>query len=195
MPHLRLYLRIAIPIALLLGLTLLWSPRAEAQTPITDNCIFSWSPNQEPDLAGYRAWASNGAISTPPVTILKPATQTSCQALGVTQEGTWTFSVVAFDDAQQASSPSTVIGVLNLAPAPPGGLQLSAQPLAMTVTPNPLADTAIVAWQPGACTQQFVISRLVSGKWVEVGRTTRNWFAAPLVDSVNQPYGVSAICS
>lgn len=182
--------KVAIALCLLLLPAL-----AQAQTPITTNCMLSWSPNQETDLAGYKAWASKGGVKNQIVVIQKPTTQTSCAALGVTTEGTWDFSVSAFDTANQESTPSTVVGVINPPPAPPGGLQLSSQPIAMSVTPNPSAKTATVSWIPGTCTKEFVVTRLVSGKWVEVGRTARNWYEAPLVDQVNQPYGVSAVCS
>jgi hypothetical protein len=34
----------------------------------------------------------------------------------------------------------------------------------------------------------------VSGKWIEIGRTHDTWLDVPLINQVNQPYGVSAVC-
>jgi hypothetical protein len=47
---------------------------------------------------------------------------------------------------------------------------------------------------PGLCQKEFVVSVLISGSWREVGRTTESWLDVPLVNSVNQPYAVSAVC-
>lgn len=181
----------------------LWGPLlAEAQTVqyIGPTCTFSWTANTESDLAGYRAWVAEGATSKPPVTLNKTATShptsTTCAALGVTTDGQKRFNVVAFDQAGNASSPSFLDAVRDtVSPTSPGGLNLSSpQPIALSVTPNPAAQQATVAWVPGTCRKEFVVSRLVSGQWREIGRTQESWFKVPLINQVNQPYGVSAVC-
>lgn len=175
---------------------------AEAQTVnyIGSACVFSWSPNAEPDLAGYRAWAAQGATMKPVVTIPKTSTShptsTTCPALGVTTDGQYTFNVVAFDLAGNASNPSVITATRDtIAPASPANPSVSSpQPIAMTITPNPEARQATVAWIPGSCRQEYIVHRLVSGRWVEVGRTHDTWMDVPLINQVNQPYGVSAVC-
>lgn len=175
---------------------------AEAQTVqyIGPTCTFSWSPNAEPDLAGYRAWAVQGANQRPVVTIPKTSTShptsTTCAALGVNADGVWTFNVLAFDLAGNASSPTTLQATRDtIAPTSPANPSVSSpQPIAMTITPNPEARQATVAWIPGSCRQEFVVHRLVSGRWIEVGRTQDTWMDVPLINQVNQPYGVSAVC-
>lgn len=180
------------------GLTL----PAEAQTVqyIGSTCTFSWNANTETDLAGYRAWAVRGSTALPIVTIAKTSTShptsTTCAALGVTVDGSYRFNVIAFDLAGNASNPAFLDAVRDsVAPVSPGGLNLSSpQPVAMSITPNPAAQQATVAWVPGTCQQEFIVSRLVSGRWVEIGRTSDTWLTVPLVNQVNQPYGVSAVC-
>lgn len=175
---------------------------AEAQTApyIGPTCTFAWDANSEPDLAGYRAFAVQGSTQHPIVTIQKTATShptsTTCTELGVTTDGLWTFNVLAFDLAGNASNPATIQATRDtVAPTSPGGLSIgSPQPLAMTVTPNPAARQATVAWVPGSCQQEFIVSRLVNSKWIEVGRTHDTWLDVPLVNAVNQPYGVTAVC-
>jgi hypothetical protein len=175
---------------------------AQAQTPhyIGPTCTLAWNANPETDLAGYRAFAVQGATQGPVVTIPKTSTShptsTTCAALGVAQDGLWTFNVLAFDLAGNVSHPATIQGTRDtLAPAMPGGLSVgSPQPIAMSVTPNPAARQATVAWVPGGCTREFIVSRLVSGRWVEIGRTHDTWLDVPLVNAVNQPYGISAVC-
>lgn len=175
---------------------------AHAQTVqyIGQTCTFSWTANTETDLAGYRAWVAEGATSKPPVTLNKTATShptsTTCAALGVTTDGAKRFNVVAFDQAGNASDPAFLDVVRDtVKPAPPGGLTVSSpQPIAMSITPNPAAKQSTVAWVPGTCQKAFIVSRLVSGQWVEVGRTDKTWLTVPLVNQVNQPYGVSAVC-
>lgn len=175
---------------------------AEAQAApqyIGSACTFAWDANTEPDLAGYRAWAVRGSTALPMVTIPKAATSptsTTCAALGVSVDGSYRFNVVAVDLAGNASNPSFLDAVRDtVAPASPGGLRLtSAQPVAMTITPNPAAQKTTVAWVPGTCQQEFIVSRLVSGRWIEIGRTHDSWLDVPLVNQVNQPYGVSAVC-
>ena len=177
-------------------------PPAEAQTVqyIGPTCTFAWDANTETDLAGYRAWAVRGSTALPMVTIAKTATShptsTTCAALGVTVDGSYRFNVVAFDLAGNASNPAFLDAVRDtVTPASPGGLRLtSAQPIAMSITPNPAAQQATVAWVPGTCQQEFIVSRLVSGRWIEIGRTHDTWLTVPLVNQVNQPYGVSAVC-
>lgn len=194
-----------ISVALCLSVILTTSP-AEAQTApeyIRDACTFTWNPNSESDLAGYRAWVERqgGTGPTlPTVTITKTATShptsTTCAELGVTSDGTYRFNVLAFDLAGNPSVPTAVIAVRDtVGPASPGGLNLSSpQPVAMSVTPNPGANLTTVAWVPGFCQQEFIVSRLVSGRWIEIGRTHDTWLTVPLVNQVNQPYGVSAVC-
>lgn len=76
---------------------------AEA-VPFNNDCDFIWSPNPEADLAGYRAWSSKGGTQGPVVTIpVSPSPKVKCSALGVTSDGLWTFSVLAFDNAQTAN--------------------------------------------------------------------------------------------
>lgn len=174
-----------------------WSVVEAQTTPyIGASCILSWDKNTEPDIAGYRAFAVNGATQGPTVTITHPQTSTTCSALGVTTDGTWTFTVLAVDQAGNVSAPATLQAIRDtVAPAAPGGLKVgSAQPVAMAVTPNPLARETTVSWVPGTCRGEFVVHRLVSGKWVEIGRTTDTWLTVPLINSVNQPYAVSAVC-
>jgi hypothetical protein len=174
----------------------------EAQTPtyIGSTCTFIWDPNTESDLAGYRAWAVRGSTVLPPVTLTKTATShptsISCAELGVTEDGAYRFHVIAFDLAGNESIPATVEAVRDtVAPVSPGGVRVSSpQPVALSVTPNPAANTTTVAWVPGTCRREFIVSRLVSGRWVEVGRTQDTWLTVPLVNQVSQPYGVSAVC-
>lgn len=188
-------------VVLSLGLALLPGV-AVAQTIqyIGSTCTFSWIANTETDLAGYRAWVTEGATQKPPVTLNKTATNhptsTTCAALGVTTDGPKRFNVVAFDQAGNASSPAFLDAVRDtVAPVTPGGLNLSSpQPIAMSITPNPAAQQTTVAWVPGSCQREFIVSRLVSGRWIEIGRTQDTWLDVPLVNQVNQPYGVSAVC-
>lgn len=177
-------------------------PAAEAQTTpyIGPTCTFLWHANSETDLAGYRAFAVQGSVAMPIVTIPKTATShptsTTCAALGVTTDGAWTFNVLAFDFAGNASNPATIQATRDTAaPTSPGGLSIgSPQPIAMTITPNPAARQSTVAWVPGTCQGEFIVSRLVSSRWLEIGRTHDTWLEVPLVNAVNQPYGVSAVC-
>ena len=180
--------------------------QAEAQTSpqyINSTCTFSWDPNTETDLAGYRAWVERQGSTGPAlpiVTLTKTATShptsTTCAALGVTADGAYRFSVLAFDLAGNPSVPTSIIAVRDsTGPASPSGLHVtSPQPIALTVTPNPTTRQATVAWIPGTCRREFIVTRLVSGAWVEVGRTPNAWLTVPLVNQVNQPYGVSAVC-
>lgn len=191
-----------------LCLSLLMLPRlAEAQTApvfIGETCTFQWDANTETDLAGYRAWAVRQGTPTVPalpiVTINKTATShptsTTCAALGITADGTYQFNVLAFDLAGNSSPTTSVLGTRDgVGPAAPRNPRLSStQPVAMTITPNPIARQATVAWNPGTCQREFIVSRLVSSQWVEVGRTRETWMNVPLVNQVNQPYGVSAVC-
>lgn len=171
---------------------------ADAQTVqyIGPVCTFSWNANTEADLAGYKAFAVQGSTQNPVVTIAKSATSTSCAALGVTKDGVWTFNVLAFDLAGNASNPSTIQATRDtIAPVSPANPSVaSPQPIAMSVTPNPAARQATVAWIPGSCQKEFIVHRLVSSKWVEIGRTHDTWLDVPLLNQVNQPYGVSAVC-
>ncbi|MDO8357279.1 MAG: hypothetical protein Q7U76_12890 [Nitrospirota bacterium] len=177
---------------------------AEAQTAPTyigANCQLAWLPNSEPDLAGYRAFAVQSSTTLPMVTIPKTATShptsTTCAALGIVADGAYRLNVLAYDLAGNASNPAYIDGVKDtLAPISPRQLQLttSAQPVAMSVTPNPSVQQATIAWVPGTCQGEFIVSRLVSSRWVEIGRTYDHWLDVPLVNAVNQPYGVSAVC-
>lgn len=175
---------------------------AEAQSIqyVGPTCTISWTPNAESDLAGYRAFAVRGATQNPVLTIPKTATShvtnTTCAAVGITTDGAWTFNLVAFDLAGNASAPAVVnVTRDTVAPATPGGISIaSPQPIALSVTPNPEARQATVAWVPGTCRSEFIVSRLVSGRWIEVGRTRDTWMDVPLINQVNQPYGVSAVC-
>jgi hypothetical protein len=175
---------------------------AEAQTPpyIGATCTFSWNANTESDLAGYRAWAVRGSTALPIVTLSKTSTShptsTTCAALGVTADGSYRFNVVAFDLAGNASSPAFIDAVRDtVAPASPANPSLSSpQPVALFIVPNPDAKQTTVSWIPGRCQQEYIVSRLVSGKWIEIGRTHDTWLDVPLVNQVNQPYGVSAVC-
>lgn len=36
--------------------------------------------------------------------------------------------------------------------------------------------------------------RLVNSKWIEIGRTVNTWLEVPLFNTVNQPFGVGAVC-
>jgi len=190
---------------LMIVLCLAWSGAAgfaEAQTLpfIGPACIFAWSPNTESDLAGYRAFAVQGATQGPVVTLPKTATShptsTTCAALGITADGAYRFNVLAFDIAGNASAPAFIDATRDTAaPSTPGGLSIgSSQPIAISVTPNPDARQSTVAWVPGRCQQEFIVSRLVNSRWIEIGRTHDRWLDVPLVNAVNQPYGVSAVC-
>lgn len=188
--------------AVALAAVAVFTPPAEAQTVqyIGPTCTLSWDPNSESDLAGYRAFAVQGANQRTVVTIPKTATShptsTTCAALGVNADGLWTFSVLAFDLAGNASSPTTIQATRDTsAPVSPANPSLSSpQPIAMTITPNPAAQQATVAWIPGGCQKEFIVHRLVSGRWIEIGRTHDTWLDVPLINQVNQPYGVSAVC-
>lgn len=192
--------RLKILAMLVAGLVLPLTAHAQTVQYIGPTCTFSWTANTESDLAGYRAWVAEGATSKPPVTLNKTATShptsTTCAALGVTTDGQKRFNVVAFDTAGNASAPAFLDAVRDtVSPSSPGGLNLSSpQPIAMSITPNPAAKQSTVAWVPGTCQKAFIVSRLVSGQWVEVGRTDKTWLTVPLVNQVNQPYGVSAVC-
>lgn len=59
---------------------------------------------------------------------------------------------------------------------------------------KPYVGSTTLSWSPGLCREEFVVSLLVSGKWIEIGRTTENHLDVVLRNTVNQPYGVSAIC-
>lgn len=192
--------RLKILAMLLAVLALPLSGEAQTVQYIGSACTFSWTANTETDLAGYRAWVTEGAMQKPPVTLNKTATShptsTSCAALGVTTDGQKRFNVVAFDQAGNASNPAFLDAVRDtVAPVTPGGLNLSSpQPVALSITPNPAAHQTTVAWVPGTCQKEFIVSRLVSGRWIEIGRTHDTWLDVPLVNQVNQPYGVSAVC-
>lgn len=123
------------------ALCIVGGPAAAQTTPappaapifIGKTCTFSWSPNSETDLAGYRAWVSEGTVTKPTVTIQKTEashpTSVPCSALGVTTDGLKRFHVVAFDSAGNVSLPA-FIEVTRDTTAPK-------QPSGLTVTRNP----------------------------------------------------------
>lgn len=53
----------------------------------------------------------------------------------------------------------------------------------------------MITWVPGTCKKEFVVYRLVIGKWIEIGRTVHNWLEVPLFNTNTQPFGVGAVCS
>lgn len=185
------------PICLILCAVLgLATPAVAQSVYIGTACTLSWAANTESDLKGYEAQASTTATSKPLVTILAPGVSTTCAALGVDADELWTFRVRAMDQAGNRSAFASIQATRDTkAPGVPGGLSVSSpQPIALTITPNALTKTTTLSWVPGQCRGEFVVHRLISGSWREIKRTQQSWIAVPLVNAMNQPYAVSALC-
>lgn len=102
---------------------------ADAQTVVGPNCTISWTANTEPDLAGYRVYATqNGATKT--IDVLKPATSTTCAAVGTQAGGPLSAEVDAVDLVGNRSVKAGPVVVTQDVVAP-------TQPSGLTVTPNP----------------------------------------------------------
>jgi hypothetical protein len=117
----------------LLALTV--SASAQAVT-VGGNCTISWTASTATDLVSYRVYGSLASTATPPVVVartldvLKPATSTTCAALGLTSGGTLSVQLDAVD-ALGNRSPRTVAVTATQDVSPPD------QPTNITITPNP----------------------------------------------------------
>lgn len=107
----------------------IFTVRANAQAVVGANCTISWTANTEADLGGYRVYGTAGAL-TKTLDVLKPATSTTCAALGVQAGGTIMIQVDAVDVVGNRSPKSVVVVTVQDITAP-------VQPTGVTVTANP----------------------------------------------------------
>lgn len=102
---------------------------ADAQTRIGKTCTISWTPNQEPDIHGYRIWASQSTVVKSKVEVIHPVASTTCAAVGIDQDGAWRVHAVAFDTANNQSPEATLDVVRDSTPpSAPGGLKVVMNP-------------------------------------------------------------------
>ena len=102
---------------------------AEAQTVVGANCTMSWTANTEPDLSGYRVYATQNGV-TKTIDVLKPATSTTCAAVGTQAGGALSVEVDAVDLVGNRSVKAGPVVVTQDVAAP-------TQPSGLAVTPNP----------------------------------------------------------
>lgn len=98
----KLFKHLAILTCLFSVLT--FAAQGEA-APFNGDCTLTWDANKESDLAGYRAWFTKGATQGTIVNIPVSATPSvKCSQLGITTDGLYVFSVVAYDTAGTANA-------------------------------------------------------------------------------------------
>lgn len=88
-----------------------------AQSPTTGALTLTWDANQEPDLAGYKLYASTspGVYAGPIATL--PKDVTAQQVSGLQLSTTYYFRVTAFDTTGNESNPSNeVSAVVGISP-------------------------------------------------------------------------------
>lgn len=118
---------------LLLFLLLVLAAPAAADTQVT----FTWDPNTEPDLAGYRLYQSRISEDydfTSPIAEIPAGTQT---AVATCADGTFYWVLTAFDTVGNESLPSNeVMATLDsTAPAGPTGFTIQATVIIRIETP------------------------------------------------------------
>lgn len=172
----RLILRFAITV--LMG-TLATEAVAQTITGyVRQSCTISWTANIETDLAGYRANVTRNGVTNPSVTIpVGPAPQTTCADLGVTADGSYAFSVIAFDTSNNVSPPALATVIRDtIAPnttvtptiATGGGASF-----ALTSSePNSTFDCKLDAGAWAPCTSPKVYSALPDGSHTFSARAT-----------------------
>ena len=114
-------------------------PAPAAGPVLHQDCLLSWDPNPEPDLAGYRvhlgrlpgALAQNSDVGN--------VTQVSCSRVGATLNGQWFVAVTAYN-ARGIESPSSIQLPFELTALPP--------PLPLTQVSEPAAVELTVR-EPG----------------------------------------------
>lgn len=103
---------------------------AEAQVvTIGSNCTIKWTASPDADVAGYRVYGVQGAVSKT-LDVTAPTVATTCAALGTQAGGTLSVQVDAVDLVGNRSTRSAAVTVNQdiVGPAQPNGL---------SVTPNP----------------------------------------------------------
>ncbi len=85
---------------------------AQAQSPTTGALTVTWDANQEPDLAGYKLYAStNPGVYAAPIATL-PKDVTAQQVTGLQLNTTYYFRVTAFDTSGNESHPSNEVSAV-----------------------------------------------------------------------------------
>lgn len=129
-----------IGLSLVAGIPILQEPgmMAHAAGPVLQlDCTLSWNPNQESDLAGYRAYTGRLASQLTQVRDLGLRTTARCSELGLQANGQWYGAVTAYDHSgnespRSAALPFELAGIA----APTTGSPLS-EPRAVHLSVNP----------------------------------------------------------
>jgi hypothetical protein len=120
-----LYRRLLLCLGLIVGTVVLLractDERLFAQTLPTlgPGCTFAWDANTETDLNNYKLYLTRDGAQMPAAIIPVPQTSITCQAAGVTTEGTWRANVHAVNKAGQESEPSNGLAFVLALPKPP----------------------------------------------------------------------------